>query len=390
MNRELIPPRWLEKLVLRHEHSKLDKAIYGEKLEPPEIDSLFREADFHVLTLAADYYARKIKNNRGSFVVNLYVSYTNICTTSCSFCAFYEQPTSPRSYVRSIDEITSIARNVYEKKGIREIHVVGGNNPSIPYDYYLELVSKLRSISPNLVLKMFTAEEVWFISKNFGISTEKILEDLKERGLNVLSGGGTEILDDEIQLKIAPKKLSPQEYLRIHEEAHKLGIKSNVIMMYGHIEEPINIARHLYRIRMLEEKAPGFISLVLVRYNPGQTPLSKTPLYRSKQYRYGVYDLRIVAVSRLVLLNYIDNIVAYWVAMGKKLAQAALEHGANDLGGTFYNETVISSAKGSREYTTPEELSFMLRTARWIPYERDTYYNYFPVKKTISLPWMEQ
>lgn len=389
MAEELTPPRWLEELVLKHGQSKLDKAIHGERLEPPEIESLFREIDFHVLSTVADYYARKVKNNRGSFVVNLYVSYTNICTTSCSFCAFYEPPTSPRSYVRSVGEIVGVTKAAYEKTGIREVHVVGGNNPDIPYNYYLDLISELRSISPSLILKMFTAEEIWFISKNFGTSTKAILEDFKEKGLNVLSGGGTEILDEEVQLKIAPKKLAPQEYLRIHEEAHKLGIKSNVIIMYGHIEEPINVARHLYRIRILEEKAPGFISLVLVRYNPGQTPLSKTTLYRDKQYRYGVYDLKITALSRLVLLSYIDNIVAYWVAMGKKLAQAALEHGANDLGGTFYNEAVISSARGSREYVDPEELSFMLKVARWEPYERDTYYNYFPVKKTTSLPWMK-
>ncbi|OWJ54991.1 radical SAM protein [Pyrodictium delaneyi] len=389
MKQQLEPPRWLERLAVEAGSPALEKAIHGDRLEPPAIEELLVKTPFHALAAAADYYARLAKQGRGSFIVNLYLTYTNVCETRCSFCAFYRVPSSPEAYTREPRELAEAARRAVEEYGVREIHLVGGNNPELPFSYYEELVSSIKQAAPNAVLKAFTAEEIWFIARATGQRVREVLERLHELGLDALSGGGTEVLDEELQRFIAPRKIPPEEYLRVHEEAHRLGIRSNVILMYGHVEEPISVARHLYRVKMLEERAPGFISFIPVRFNPGDTPLGRSRLYRERARLDGQYDLRIIATARLVLLGAIDNIVAYWVSMGDKLAQAALAHGANDLGGTFYREAVISAAGGGPGGKEPAELAYMLRQAGWTPWMRDTFYNYLEKVDVAELPWLQ-
>jgi len=383
-------PYWLKKLVELLGYKELEKIVYGERLEPPEIEKLLTQTPLHVLGAIADYYARLVKNNIGSYVVNIYISYTNICSTACSFCAFYNPLGRNGGYVRSPEEIAKTVKWAWRQYRIREVHLVGGNNPDLDFDYYEKLIKAIKNAAPKVVLKGFTAEEIAFMSRVFGERIRSILERFKELGLDALSGGGAEILDEEVHKIIAPKKPGPDEYLRVHEEAHKLGIKSNVTIMYGHIEKPINVARHLYRVARLEEKSPGFISFILVRFNPGNTPLAKTRLYRERVRKDGVYDARITATARLVLLGKINNIVSYWVALGDKLAQALLTFGANDLGGTFYNESVISVVKtGKGLGKTPEELEYMLMLAGWTPAERDTFYNYYGRRGcNLQLPWL--
>ncbi|KSW10729.1 hypothetical protein CF15_08065 [Pyrodictium occultum] len=384
----LEPPRWLERLAQEEGSPALEKAIHGDRLEPPEIEELVAKTPLHALAAAADYYARRLKRGRGSFTKNLYITYTNVCVTRCSFCAFYRLPGSPEAYTRSPGEIAGAVRRAAEELGIVEVHMVGGNNPELPFSYYEELVSSVKRAAPRVALKAFTAEEILFIARSTGHRVREVLERLRELGLDALSGGGAEILDEGVQRLIAPLKPGPEEYLRVHEEAHRLGIRSNVIMMYGHVEEPIHVARHIYRVRLLEEKAPGFISFIPVRFNPGSTPLGRSRLYRERARLDGQYDLRIVAAARLALLGAVDNIVAYWVSMGDKLAQAALAHGANDLGGTFYREAVITAAGGGPGGKEPGELAYMLRQAGWEPWLRDTFYNYLERVNTLELPWL--
>jgi len=385
------PPKWLEKLVNTYGLGVVEKSIHGERLEPPEIEKLITETPLHVLAAAADHYARVLKHGKGSFTVNVYVTYTNVCVTACSFCAFYRPPGHREAYTRSPEEVAQIVREASQGRRILEVHMVGGNNPGLGLDYYLELIRAVKRAAPGARLKAFTAEEIWFIARITGHSVREVLEEFKGSGLDALSGGGAEILDEQVEKLIAPKKISPEEYLRVHEEAHRLGIRSNVIMMYGHVEDPIHVARHIYRVRRLEEKAPGFISFIPVRFNPGNTALGRTRLYREKARLDGEYDLRIIAAARLALLGAIDNIVAYWVSMGDKLAQAALSHGANDLGGTFYNEAVIAATRGRvTGGKKPEELAFMLRQAGWAPWVRDTFYNYLEPVNGYNPPWLRE
>ena len=390
------PPRWLEALAGEH-GGALERAVHGDRLGAAEVEELLTEAPLHALAAAADWAARSIKRNIGSYTVNAYIAYTNVCVTACSFCAFYRPPGSPEAYTLDPRRVGALVRRLDEEHGLREVHIVGGNNPELPLDYYTRLLDEVRRAAPRAVIKAFTAEEIAFLARTHGEKTRDLLLLFKEHGLGALTGGGAETLDPRVQRLIAPKKVSPEEWLRVHEEAHRLGIRSNSTLMYGHVEEPRHVAEHLVKLRGLEERAPGFISFIPIRFNPGGTALGRTRLYRERARLDGQYDLRIVAAARLALLGAIDNIVAYWVSMGEKLAVAALSHGANDVGGTFYQESVITPARSGEKRNrgkTPEELSYMLLQAGWAPAERDTYYNYYPARiphrVAAGLPWLRE
>lgn len=390
------PPRWLEQLAAEH-GGALEKAVHGDPLGVAEVEELLTEAPLHALAAVADWAARSVKRNIGSYTVNAYIAYTNVCVTACSFCAFYRPPGSREAYTLEPRQVAALVKRLDEEHGLREVHIVGGNNPELPLDYYVALLDAVREAAPRAVIKAFTAEEIVFLAKTHGEKTRDILTLFREHGLGALTGGGAETLDPGVQRLIAPKKVSPEEWLRVHEEAHRLGVRSNATLMYGHVEEPRHVAVHLVKLRMLEERAPGFISFIPVRFNPGGTVLGRTRLYRERARLDGQYDLRIVAAARLALLGAVDNIVAYWVSMGDKLAVAALSHGANDVGGTFYQESVITPARSGERRNqgkSPEELSYMLLQAGWEPAERDTYYNYYPARiphrVVRSLPWLRE
>ncbi len=386
------PPPWLAGIVESVGVRGLERAVYGEDLGIGDIVEMLTEAPLHALAAAADYYARTIKKGVGSYIVNLYLAYTNICVTRCTFCDFYVPPERRREgYLHPPERLGRVAGMAWRRLGVREIHMVGGNDPELPLEYYEEAVKLIKKHAPGAVLKAFTAEEIGFIAKETGNTVREVLSRLREAGLDAMPGGGAEVLSEPVRRRIAPLKISSDEFLEIHRIAHSMGIRSNITMLYAHIEDPVHIAEHLVRVRRLQEETGGFISFIPLRFNPGKTPLSRHPEYRRRGDRGGLYDLRIIAVSRLALLGRIDNIMAYWVSMGEKLAQAALSHGANDIGGTFYNESVISRASETikRKGMKPGRLVFHLRTAGWRPMERDTFYNYYPPRmEGIEAPWL--
>ncbi|MCE4601699.1 MAG: radical SAM protein [Desulfurococcales archaeon] len=386
------PPRWLEDLASEAGVIGLERAIHGDDLSIRDVEEMLREAPLHVLAAAADYYARKVKNGVGSYIVNLYLAYTNVCVTRCTFCDFYVPPERrSKGYLHPPERLGKVAGLAYNRLGVREIHMVGGNDPELPMEYYEEAVKRIKEAAPGAVLKAFTAEEIGFIAKATGNSVREVLDRLIAAGLDAMPGGGAEILSEDVRRRIAPLKISSDEFLEIHRIAHKMGLKSNITMLYAHIEDPVHVAEHIVRVRKLQEETGGFISFIPLRFNPGKTPLSRHPDYRKRGDRGGLYDLRIVAVARLALLGRIDNIMAYWISMGEKLAQAALSHGANDIGGTFYNESVISKASRleKRKGMKPSRLAYHLTVAGWKAMERDTFYNYYQLRGEVPRhPWM--
>ena len=385
-------PSWLSRLIEFSGVRGLERAIYMEDLSPSDVVEILVDTPFDLLAASADYYARTVKGNVGSYIVNLYLAYTNICVTRCTFCNFYVPPERrSEGYQYTPDRLGHIAGVAYRRLGIREVHIVGGNDPELPLEYYEDVVRSIKASAPGVIVKAFTAEEIGFIAKATGNSVREVLSRLMDAGLDALPGGGAEVLSDDVRRRIAPLKISSSEFLDIHRIAHSLGLRSNITMLYAHIEEPRHIAEHLLRVRRLQEETGGFISFIPLRFNPGNTPLSRHPMYRKLGDRGGLYDLRIIAVSRLVLLGRIDNIMAYWVSMGEKLAQAALSHGANDIGGTFYNESVISRASSvsKRKGMKPSRLLFHLEAAGWRAMERDTFYRYYhPRAERIEYPWL--
>ena len=387
------PPRWLSRLVEAAGCRALEKAVYMDPLTAGDVARLLVEAPFHALSAAADAAARMVKMGVGSYTVNAYVAYSNVCVTACSFCSFYRPRGHREAYTLSPGEAAGLVARLHRRHMLREVHIVGGNNPDLPLEYYTGLVRAVAEAAPGAVVKAFTAEEIDFISRTHRVSIRELLLRLRGAGLSALTGGGAEILSPRVHRLLAPRKTPPERWLRVHEEAHRLGIRSNATIVYGHVEEPPEVGEHLVSLRRLQERTGGFVSLILVRYNPLGNPLGRSRLYRGSANTSGVYDLRLTAAARLALLGAIDNIVAYWVSMGPQLAEAALAHGANDLGGTFYMENVVTPARTGERRTQgrrPEELALALLEAGWRPAERDTFYNYYPPRLPAAThqPWL--
>lgn len=336
-----------------------------------EIKDLFN-LDLHELGVRAN----SLNNNHGLFVINRHLNYTNICVSKCPLCAYYRDKTDEDAYFMSKEEVMAkVDESV--NIGVTELHIVGSHNPEVGIGYFEDLFEEIKSKYPEVVLKALTATEINFISKKEKMRVKEVLERLKDSGLQVLPGGGAEILDDEIRKVICPHKDTSSEWLKTMRTAHELGIKSNATMLFGHIEKAKHKARHLYELRRLQEQTGGFISLIPLVFHPENTLLKKKGLVEERE--NPVEILRTIAVSRIVLDNF-KSIRAYWVMLGEELSQIALNYGANDIDGTLIEER-ISHAAGAK---TPVNLQIsriqeLIRGAGKVPAQRDTFCNIMKV-----------
>ena len=341
-----------------------------EEWTPKKIEGLF-ELGVHELGEFADSINRR-NGNLVTFVINRQINYTNICVSRCPLCAFYRDAKDSDAYFMSIEEVLDkVAAAV--KMGATELHIVGSHNPEMSIEYFEQIFRRVKRRFPHVIIKALTAPEIHFISQVERMSIEEVLSRLKDAGLQAMPGGGAEILDDAIREVICPKKVKADEWLRIMEIAHSAGIKSNATMLFGHIEKPKHRAIHLYRLWKLQGKTGGFVSFIPLIFYPENTELDALGIVEEKINPVDV--LKTIAVSRIVLRNF-KSIRAYWVALGEKLAQVALNYGANDLDGTLMEEK-ITHAAGAK---TPLMLSInkilgLVKGANKIPAERDTFYN---------------
>jgi len=249
------------------------------------------------------------------------------------------------------------------------VHMVGSLHPSFKFDYYLALVREIKSHFPGVAIKAFTPVEIDYFSKISGKSVEKVLLDLKDAGLDMMPGGGAEIFAEEVRNKICPEKISGKRWLEIMEIAHLNGIKTNATMLYGHLESEDDIIDHLMRLKKLQAKTNGFNAFVPLAFHPTNTFLSYL------RPATGVKDLKITAISRIILDN-IPHIKAYWVMLGEKTSQVALNFGADDMDGTIVKERITHSAGAKiKEGLTEEDLIYMIKSAGFTPVERDSFYN---------------
>ena len=339
-----------------------------ETWTPKKIEELFM-LDVHELGELADSINRR-NGNIVTFVVNRHINYTNICVARCPLCAFYRDARDDDAYCMSIENVVEKAGEAV-KRGASELHIVGALNPELRVEYFEQLFREITSRFPTVIIKALTAAELHFLSHVEGIRVEDVLSRLKDAGLRALPGGGAEILDNEIRDVICPKKVNADEWLRIMEIAHRIGIRSNATMLFGHIEKPEHRAMHLYRLWKLQEKTGGFISFIPLLFHPENTKLA--PLVGEKTNPIAV--LKTIAVSRIVLRNF-KSIRAYWVALGEKLAQVALNYGANDLDGTLMEERITHAAGAKTPHVLPiDRILRLVKGARKIPAERDTSYH---------------
>lgn len=322
--------------------------------------------DFYPLIEKADSLRQKKWGKKTFFVQNLHLNYTNICVNHCKFCAFAKHKNEDGSY--NMDGVAAVEYVSKKGKNATEIHIVGGLHPDYGFDYYLDMVSMLKSNFPEKTIKAFSAVEIDYFTKISGKSLSQILESLKSKGLEMMPGGGAEIFNEKVRNIICPEKISGKRWLEIHEIAHKTGITTNATMLYGHVETDDDKFHHLTAIRDLQEKTGGFSAFVPLSFQPENTFLS------DRYYATGLEDLRTTAASRIVLEN-IPHIKAYWVMLGKKTAQIALRCGADDLDGTIVKENIARAAGGKTdEAMTAEDIVRMVKAIGLIPVERDSFY----------------
>ena len=357
------------------QHSQLrdlhDKVAAGERLNEADALRLFQTRDLNALGAIADLVRQRKNGNRASYIINRYINYSNYCILSCQFCSFARKKRDADGFVFTVEEIVQKAREALQL-GITELHIVGGLHPSLPFNYYTDMLKALRALDPRLQLKCFTAIEILHLAWLAKKTVEDTLRELKAAGLESLTGGGAEIFRKEIRSTIARGKESAEEYLDVHRTWHRLGGRSTCTMLYGHVESLEDRVDHLRQLRQLQDETRGFVGFVPLPYQPENNgiPVEHPPT--------GFDSLRTIAVSRIYLDNF-DHITAYWVGLGLKLAQVALSYGADDLHGTIIEEHIFHMAGAtSPQLQTEAEMVKAIREAGRTPVQRDTFYQ--PIK----------
>src|SRR5881409_2052615 len=310
-------------------------------------------------------------DDRVYFVQNLYLNQTNVCRVKCKFCAFAATQKQEHAYTMTPDELVADALAQREVTDFTEIHMVNGENPHIGFDFYLDTITKLHDAMPDVHLKCYTASEIHHMTTLSGLTHEQVLRELKDAGLGSLPGGGAEVFADRVRRLVAPGKESPELWFHVHDTAHRMGIPTHCTMLYGHVETYEERIDHLLRLREQQEKTGGFLAFIPLAFHPENTVFER----RGWKHTTGVDDLKLIAVSRLMLEN-IPNIKAYWIMMGMPLAQVALHFGADDVQGTVVREKIFQAA-GASAGTEQKvaELVRVIREAGRIPVQRDSLYN---------------
>jgi aminodeoxyfutalosine synthase len=345
-----------------------EKVLVGERLSFEDGIILEQDADLFTLGELANLVRERKNGNFAYYNVNEHINPTNVCVYRCTFCAFRADLKSPRGYVMTDEQILERAAEA-DRKGATEMHIVGGLHHQLPYEWYLNVVRIIHEAFPRLHLKAYTAVEWDWFSRLTGRSTREILEEFKDAGLGSLPGGGAEIFHPEVRDKICEHKADADNWIRIHREAHELGLRTNATMLYGHIEEGRHRIDHLCRLRELQDETGGFQTLIPLAFHPENSRLSHLPKPS------GMLDIRTMAISRLMLDNF-PHIKAYWIMLGVKTAQVALSFGADDIDGTVVHEKIYHDAGSD----SPQELSVadirrLIEEAGRIPIERDTLYH---------------
>jgi aminodeoxyfutalosine synthase len=348
-----------------------DKVVAGHRISDAEALRLFESKDLNAVGAIADAVNQRRNGGRASYIINRYVNYSNYCILSCQFCSFARKKRDKDGFELSVDAIVQKAREALAL-GITELHIVGGLHPSLPFGYYTDMLRALRALDGRLQLKCFTAIEILHLAWLAKKSVPETLSELREAGLNSLTGGGAEIFRKDVRSAIAKGKESAEEYLDVHRTWHRMGQRSTCTMLYGHVETLADRVDHLRQLRALQDETRGFVGFVPLPYQPenNDIPVRVAPT--------GFDALRTIAVSRIYLDNF-DHITAYWVGMGLKLAQVALNYGADDLHGTIIEEHIfhMAGAKSPQVQTEAEMVKAIRETGR-TPVQRNTFYE--PIK----------
>ena len=365
-----------------------EKVFAGTRLTPADGLFLDRHADLHLLGELANHVRETKNGQRTYYNVNVHLNPTNVCVYRCQFCAYRADLKSPKGYVMSDEQILERAREA-SARGCTEMHIVGGLHHLKPYEWYRHIVQIVHDAHPELHLKAWTAVEWDWFQRLTKRPVEELLADMKAAGLGSLPGGGAEIFAEEVRSQICEHKADGGEWLRIHGAAHRLGIRSNATMLYGHLETAEHRIDHMTRLRDLQDETGGFQTFIPLAFHPENNPLGQRLGLKRPS---GLMDLRVMALGRIFLDNF-PHVKAYWQMLGVKVAQVAQSYGADDLDGTVVHETIYHAAGSD----SPQELSVkdirrLIEEAGREPVERDTLYHEvkrdgrrFEIGRSVSL-----
>lgn len=346
------------------------KVRAGERISGEEALVLWREAPLWMLGELATEAKRRVSGDKVFYNRNFHLEPTNLCVFNCKFCSYRRPKGSPEAWDYTMEEMEQIVRE-RAGSGATEIHIVGGVHPDHDIYYYAELIRRVKEIMPQAAIKAFTAVELAYMIRRAGLTTEEGLRLLIEAGMEAIPGGGAEIFDEELRAKICPEKGTSTEWFEIHDAAHRLGVKTNATILYGHIESLEHRIDHLLRLREQQDRTGGFNAFIPLKYRNFGNSMSEIGEVSI------VEDLKMLAMSRIVLDN-VPHIKAYWVMYGKQTTELALSFGADDIDGTIEDSTKIYSMAGaadSRPVMTISEIERIAASAGLRAVERDTFYN---------------
>lgn len=347
-----------------------DKVNVGERLSFDDGVRLFKSSDILTIGYLANQICRQKNGDKVHFIVNRHINHTNICANRCKLCAFGRDATDSGAYVLSLDEIEAKAL-ASKNENITEIHIVGGLNPDLKLDYYVEALKRVKLVLPSVIIQSFTAVEVDYLAQQHNMSLQEVLTALKDAGLDSLPGGGAEVFAPRVRERICEKKISGERWLEVHEAAHRIGMRTNATMLYGHIETVEERVDHLIKLRELQDRTGGFLTFIPLAFHPQNTAMEALGITKTTGYD----DLKVLAISRLMLDNF-DHIKSYWIMVGPKLAHVSLAFGVDDIDGTVVEEQIVHDAKADTDqYMSKKQLINMIKAAGRIPVERDTLYN---------------
>ena len=343
------------------------KVARGARLSREDGLALMRTPHLAALGALANTVRERLHGDRTYYIINRHLNYTNICVNQCRFCAFSRREGEEGGYLLSVEECL---RKADEFRGgrVSEFHIVGGCHPNLQVDYYVSLLSALHQHYPDVHLQAFTAVEIAHLAQVSAITVEECLCRLRDAGLGSLPGGGAEVFSPRVRAQLCPKKLSADAWLDVMRTAHRLGIRSNATLLYGHIEEPEEVVDHLLQLRELQDETHGFLAFIPLAFHPANTELEGLAGPSAWD------ELRMIAVSRLLLDN-IPHLKVFWIMVGLKVAQLALGFGADDVDGTVAEERITHAAGAQTpESLTVEEIHRLIAEAGRVPVERDTLY----------------
>jgi len=345
------------------------KVEQGTRLTREDGIRMIRSKELMALGAMANRVRERKNGDDAYFVRNMHLNPTNVCTADCKFCGFYRQYRhKEQGWTWSLERCLDEVRGRLDEP-LTEVHIVGGHNPDYPYEFYTDLIHGIRELRPEMHVKAFTVAEYDFFAKRFKKPLDSVFREFIDAGLGSLPGGGAEVLSERVRQELYPKKISAERWLDVTRQAHRHGLRSNATMLYGHIETLEERIEHLCRLRDLQDETGGFMCFIPLAFHPENTALAHLPGPT------GFDDLLTIAVSRLMLDNF-DHIKAYWVMISQRIAQTALNMGADCIDGTVIEEKVVHMAGAKTPIgLTMDNLQRLIRDAGRVPVQRDSLYN---------------